>query len=90
MRSSGCSVGSWSGAEPDTSPVSKSPLPDPSVFMPTFKEHRRCWEAVVDASEGSIVRVEVPYRVDEVTRLPAPSGQFGSGPAHVHHDQWQR
>ena len=42
-------------------------LPDQSVFMPTFKEHRRCWEAVVDASEGSIVRVEVPY---ESTKLP--------------------
>jgi hypothetical protein len=41
-------------------------LPDQSVFMPTFKEHRRCWEAAVDASEGSIVRV------DDVTRLPAP------------------
>jgi hypothetical protein len=42
-------------------------LPDQSVFMPTFKEHRRCWEAAVDASEGSIVRVEVPY---ESTTLP--------------------
>ena len=29
-------------------------------------------------------------RVDEITRLPAPPGQLGRGPAHVHHDQWQR
>jgi hypothetical protein len=36
-------------------------LADQSVLMPTFKEHRKCWEEVVDASDGSIVRVEVPY-----------------------------
>ena len=36
-------------------------LPDQSMLMPTFREHRRCWDASVDASQGRIVRVAVPY-----------------------------
>jgi hypothetical protein len=42
-------------------------LPGQSGLGPTFKEERECWEAVVDASEGAILRVEVPY---ESTTLP--------------------
>jgi hypothetical protein len=42
-------------------------LPDQSVLLPTFREHRACWEAVVDASQGCYVRVAVPY---EGTTLP--------------------
>jgi hypothetical protein len=38
-----------------------------SVLLPTFREHRGCWEKVVDASQGRFVRVEVPY---EDTALP--------------------
>jgi hypothetical protein len=36
-------------------------LADQSVLLPTFREHRNCWEKVVDASQGRIVRVQVPY-----------------------------
>jgi hypothetical protein len=36
-------------------------LADQSVLLPTFREHRRCWEQVVDASRGRFVRVPVPY-----------------------------
>jgi hypothetical protein len=36
-------------------------LADQSVLMPTFREHRDCWEKVVDASAGRFVRVQVPY-----------------------------
>jgi hypothetical protein len=42
-------------------------LADQSVLLPTFREHRGCWEKVVDASEGRFVRVQVPY---EGTTLP--------------------
>jgi hypothetical protein len=42
-------------------------LADQSVLMPTFHEHRRCWEGVVDASHGCFVRLSVPY---EETTLP--------------------
>ncbi len=42
-------------------------LADQSVLMPTFREHRACWEAYIDASEGAFVRVPVPY---ENTTLP--------------------
>jgi hypothetical protein len=42
-------------------------LADQSVLMPTFREHRKCWEAVVDASGNCFVRVPVPY---EGTTLP--------------------
>jgi hypothetical protein len=42
-------------------------LPDQSVLLPTFREHRACWEAVVDASQGCYARVAVPY---EGTTLP--------------------
>jgi hypothetical protein len=42
-------------------------LADQSVLLPTFREHRGCWEKVVDAARGSYVRVPVPY---EGTTLP--------------------
>jgi len=42
-------------------------LADQSVLLPAFREHRRCWEQVVDASQGRFVRVQVPY---EGTTLP--------------------
>jgi dienelactone hydrolase len=42
-------------------------LADQSVLLPTFREHRNCWDKVVDASQGRIVRVQVPY---EDTPLP--------------------
>ena len=42
-------------------------LADQSVLLPTFREGRRCWEKVVDASRGRFVRVQVPY---EDTTLP--------------------
>jgi hypothetical protein len=42
-------------------------LADQSVRMPAFRQHRDCWEKVVDASAGRFVRVPVPY---EDTTLP--------------------
>ena len=42
-------------------------LADQSVRMPAFRQHRDCWEKVVDASAGRFVRVPVPY---EDTALP--------------------
>jgi hypothetical protein len=42
-------------------------LADQSVLLPAFREHRSCWEKVVDASQGRYVRVAVPY---EGTTLP--------------------
>jgi hypothetical protein len=36
-------------------------LADQSVLMPTFREHRACWDGVVNASEGAFVRFDVPY-----------------------------
>jgi hypothetical protein len=42
-------------------------LADQSVLLPTFHKHRKCWEAVVDASEGCWVRMDAPY---ESTSLP--------------------
>jgi hypothetical protein len=42
-------------------------LADQTVLLPTFHEHRKCWEAVVDGSEGCWVRMDVPY---ESTSLP--------------------
>jgi len=41
-------------------------LADQSGLLPTFAEHRRCWEAVVDNSAGRYVRVSIPY--------PGPAG----------------
>ena len=35
-------------------------LADQSVRMPIFRQHRDCWEKVVDASAGRFVRVPVP------------------------------
>ncbi len=42
-------------------------LADTSVLLPTFRQHRACWEKVIDASQGRFVRVPVPY---EDTTLP--------------------
>ena len=42
-------------------------LADQSVLSPTFAEHRRLWDAYVDAHGGAAVRVEVRY---EETTLP--------------------
>jgi hypothetical protein len=42
-------------------------LADQSVLLSTFREHRGCWEKVVDAARGGYVRVPVPY---EGTTLP--------------------
>lgn len=42
-------------------------LADQFVLLPTFREHRRCWEKVVDASQGRFVRMQVPY---DNTTLP--------------------
>ena len=37
-------------------------LADQSALLPTFREQQRCWEAVIDASQGRFVRVPVPYQ----------------------------
>jgi hypothetical protein len=42
-------------------------LSDQSVLLPTFTEHRRCWDAMVDESAGRHVRFEISY---EGTTLP--------------------
>jgi hypothetical protein len=42
-------------------------LPDDSALVPTFRRHRHCWDAFVDASRGSHVRFDVAY---ENTTLP--------------------
>lgn len=38
-----------------------------AVLLPTFRNSRRCWDAMIDASAGRFVRVAVPY---EGTTLP--------------------
>jgi hypothetical protein len=54
------------------------------VLLPTFREHRSCWEKVVDASQGTFVRVQVPY---EGTTLPGyllrPDGTGAARPTLV-------
>ncbi len=59
-------------------------LADQSVLLPTFREHRSCWEQVVDASQGRFVRVQVPY---EDTTLPGyllrPDGTGAARPTLV-------
>lgn len=40
---------------------------DSAELLAAFRSHRRCWEALIDCSSGSHVRVEVPY---EGTTLP--------------------
>jgi hypothetical protein len=37
-------------------------LPDQSVAEPTFRRHRRCWESVVESSDGAWVHADVPYQ----------------------------
>ena len=32
-----------------------------AVMLPTFRSSRRCWDAMIDSSEGQFVRVEIPY-----------------------------
>ncbi|MER7760156.1 dipeptidyl aminopeptidase [Streptomyces sp. NPDC097619] len=41
-------------------------MADQSVFLPTFRRHRACWERAVDALEGRHVRVGVPYECVEL------------------------
>ena len=36
-------------------------LADQTVLLPTFREHRKCWEALVDSYNGCWVRLQVPY-----------------------------
>jgi len=59
-------------------------LTDQSVLLPAFREHRRCWEKAVEASQGRIVRVAVPY---EDTTLPGyllrPDGSGAPRPTLV-------
>jgi hypothetical protein len=59
-------------------------LADQSVLLPAFREHRSCWEKVVDASAGRFVRVQVPY---ENTSLPGyllrPDGTGAARPTLV-------
>lgn len=38
-----------------------------AVLLPTFRNSRRCWDAMIDASGGRFVRVVVPY---EDTTMP--------------------
>ncbi len=40
---------------------------DQSVLLPTYRNHRRCWDAMIAESEGRFVPVAVPY---EGTTLP--------------------
>jgi hypothetical protein len=37
-------------------------LPDDSALLPTFRQHRACWDAFVDASRGNHVRFDIGYR----------------------------
>ena len=36
-------------------------MPDQSVLAPTFRLHRECWDAFIDASGGAHVRLDAPY-----------------------------
>lgn len=48
-------------------------LEDQSVLLPTFTQHRRCWDAWIDSHQGSHVRFEIPYQGPDgsgVTALP--------------------
>ena len=38
-----------------------------AALLPTFRESRRCWEAMIDASQGRHVRLDIPY---EGTTMP--------------------
>lgn len=40
---------------------------DSADLLTTFQAHRRCWDAVIDCSDGAFVRISVPY---ETTPLP--------------------
>ncbi len=42
-------------------------LPDDSALLPTFREYSACWEAFIDASRGTHVRVDIAF---EDTTLP--------------------
>jgi hypothetical protein len=42
-------------------------MDDQSAIAPTFALHRQAWEAFVDASEGRVIRIAVPY---EGTTMP--------------------
>jgi hypothetical protein len=57
-------------------------LADQSALLPTFREQQRCWEAVIDASQGRFVRVPVPY---EGSTLP---GLMGEGAVEALNRGW--
>lgn len=42
-------------------------LPDQTLLLPTYRSHRRCWDAMIAESEGRFVPIAVPY---EGTTLP--------------------
>ncbi len=42
-------------------------MEDSEKLLATFRAHRRCWDALIDCSEGAFVRMSVPY---ETTSLP--------------------
>ncbi len=42
-------------------------MADQSVLLPTFRRHRASWDAMIDASAGRHLRIEIPY---EGTTLP--------------------
>ena len=65
-------------------------LADQTVLLPTFREHRSCWEKWSTPREGCFVRVQVPYEDDHAARLSAPPGRQRSGPANVGGDQRER
>jgi hypothetical protein len=55
-----------------------------AVMLPTFRSSRRCWDAMIDSSEGRFVRVEVPY---SDTTLPGyllrPDASGSTRPTYV-------
>jgi hypothetical protein len=42
-------------------------LPDDSALLPTFTQHRRCWQAFINASRGTHLGLDIAY---EHTTLP--------------------
>jgi hypothetical protein len=55
-----------------------------AVRLPTFRKSRQAWDAMIDASQGRFLQVEVPY---EGTTLPGyllrPSAEGAARPTHV-------
>lgn len=59
-------------------------LPDDSALLPTFRQHRACWEAFIRASRGRHVRFDIGY---QNTALPGyllrPDGSGTARPTLV-------